>query len=435
MRGERKMLYENENTEFKSALTGDIYKEVIAFANNGGGVIYIGVDDNGNEIGVADVDETYTRLTNGIRDAISPDVTVFCKYSLNENNVIKIEISEGARKPYYLKSKGIKPSGVYVRQGASSVPASEDQIRLMIKMSDGDSFEGIRSLNQELTFASAKQAFEKYGVEFSENKYRVLGITTDSNDLYTNLGLLLSDQCRHSIKAAVFADEDNTSFLDSKEFTGSILRQLDDAYSYLMLNNRNNAEFKGLERVEHYSYPQEALREALLNALVHRDYAFSGSIIININESQIEFISLGGLLPGLSAEDIQNGISQPRNPKLAEVFHRLRLIESYGTGIRRIFTLYRDCEKKPEIIVTPNTFKLILPNRNYYSTDKSEEKALNDQQRTILQYIERNGAITEETAQKLLGVKRTRAYVILKEMRDSGLIEVQGRGQNKTYTF
>lgn len=429
------MLYENENTEFKSALTGDIYKEVIAFANNGGGVIYIGVDDNGNETGVADVDETYTRLTNGIRDAISPDVTVFCKYSLNENNVIKIEISEGARKPYYLKSKGIKPSGVYVRQGASSVPASEDQIRLMIKMSDGDSFEGIRSLNQELTFVSAKQAFEKYGVAFSENKYRVLGITTDSNDLYTNLGLLLSDQCKHSIKAAVFADEDNTSFLDSKEFTGSILRQLDDAYSYLMLNNRNNAEFKGLERVEHYSYPQEALREALLNALVHRDYAFSGSIIININESQIEFISLGGLLPGLSAEDIQNGISQPRNPKLAEVFHRLRLIESYGTGIRRIFTLYRDCEKKPEIIVTPNTFKLILPNRNYYSTDKSEEKALNDQQRTILQYIERNGAITEETVQKLLGVKRTRAYVILKEMRDSGLIVVQGRGQNKKYTF
>lgn len=429
------MLYENENTEFKSALTGDIYKEVIAFANNGGGVIYIGVDDNGNEIGVADVDEMYTRLTNGIRDAISPDVTVFCKYSLNENNVIKIEISEGARKPYYLKSKGIKPSGVYVRQGASSVPASEDQIRLMIKMSDGDSFEGIRSLNQELTFVSAKQAFEKYGVAFSENKYRVLGITTDSNDLYTNLGLLLSDQCRHSIKAAVFADEDNTSFLDSKEFTGSILRQLDNAYSYLMLNNRNNAEFNGLERVEHYSYPQEAIREALLNALVHRDYAFGGSIIININESQIEFISLGGLLHGLSAEDIKNGISQPRNPKLAEVFHRLHLIESYGTGIRRIFALYRDCEKKPEIIVTPNTFKLILPNRNYYSTDKSEEKALNDQQRTILQYIERNGAITEETAQKLLGVKRTRAYVILKEMRDSGLIVVQGRGQNKKYTF
>ena len=179
------MLLESENVEFKSVFTADLYKEVIAFANSGGGVIYIGVDDSGNEIGVAAVDETYTKITNGIRDAISPDVTVFCKYTLNENNVITIKISEGARKPYYLKSKGIKPSGVYVRQGASSVPASEDQIRMMIKMSDGDSFEYIRSLNQELSFVFAKQAFEKYGVEFSNNKYRILGITSDSNDLYT----------------------------------------------------------------------------------------------------------------------------------------------------------------------------------------------------------------------------------------------------------
>ena len=181
------MLFENENVEFKSTLTGDLYKEVIAFANNGGGIIYIGVADDGNEIGVADVDETYTKITNGVRDAISPDVTVFCKFSINENHVISIKISEGARKPYYLKSKGIKPGGVYVRQGASSVPASEDQIRMMIKMSDGDSFESIRSLDQELTFAFAKQAFEKYGVDFSENKYRALGIITDSDDLFTNL--------------------------------------------------------------------------------------------------------------------------------------------------------------------------------------------------------------------------------------------------------
>lgn len=430
------MLFESENVEFKSVFTVDLYKEVIAFANNGGGVIYIGVDDSGNEIGITDVDETYTKITNGIRDAISPDVTLFCKYSLNENNVITIEISEGARKPYYLKSKGIKPGGVYVRQGASSVPASEDQIRMMIKMSDGDSFECIRSIDQDLTFLFAEQAFKKYGVEFSDNKYRILGITSDSNDLYTNLGLLLSDRCQHSIKAAVFSNTENTNFLDSKEFTGSILKQLDDAYTYLMLNNRNNADIKGLERVEHYSYPPEALREGLLNALVHRDYAFSGSIIININESQIEFISLGGLLPGLSAEDIMNGISQPRNPKLAEVFHRLHLIESYGTGIRRIYALYKDCGRKPEIIVTPNTFKLILPNINYYSVDDTEKysnKELTVQQEKIMQYISENGEITEETVQTLLNVKRTRAYVILKEMRDKGFIEVDGRGQTKKY--
>lgn len=111
------MTYENEYTEFKTLVTNDLYKEVVAFANTDGGTIHIGVDDFGNKIGVGDIDDAYTRITNGIRDAIAPDVTMFCKYSINEN-IIKIEVSEGSRKPYYLKSKGLKPSGVYIRQGS-----------------------------------------------------------------------------------------------------------------------------------------------------------------------------------------------------------------------------------------------------------------------------------------------------------------------------
>ena len=118
------MQYENERMEFKSQLTDDIYKEVIAFTNTDGGVIYIGIDDQGNVTGIDNVDETYTRLTNGIRDAIQPDVTMFVRYVLQENKVIRIEVGEGSYKPYYLKGKGLKPAGVYVRQGATSVQAS-----------------------------------------------------------------------------------------------------------------------------------------------------------------------------------------------------------------------------------------------------------------------------------------------------------------------
>ena len=136
-------------------------------------------------------------------------------------------------------------------------------------------------------------------------------------------------------KIAVFGDPENITFKDAKEFGGSIFKQLDDSFAYLTLCNRTAATFRGLERVELPDYPEEALREALLNALVHRDYSYSGSIIININDSGMEFISIGGLLPGLSAEDIRSGISQPRNRGLAEIFHRLKLIESYGTGIRK----------------------------------------------------------------------------------------------------
>lgn len=124
------------------------------------------------------------------------------------------------------------------------------------------------------------------------------------------------------------------------------------------------ATVQGLNRVEKQDYPEEALREALLNAMFHRDYSFSGSIIINVNDLGMEFISIGGLLPGLSVEDIRSGISQPRNRKLAEIFHRLKLIESYGTGIRRIYQLYRDHPVQPRIEVTPNAFKLVLPNAN-----------------------------------------------------------------------
>lgn len=434
------MMYENEHVEYKSQMLEDLYKEVIAFANTDGGVIYIGIDDQGNLTGIDDIDETYTRLTNGIRDAIQPDVTMFVRYILQENKVIRIEVGEGSYKPYYLKAKGLKPTGVYVRQGATSVQASPDQIRHMIKESDGDIYEEMRTMEQNLTFDEAEKAFARYGVEFSEDKYIALGLRNLHDDQYTNLALLLSDQCQHTTKVAVFGDTSNLTFKDAKEFGGSIFKQLDDTYSYLSLCNRTAAVFKGLERIEKSDYPEEALREALLNALVHRDYSFSGSIIINVNDAGMEFISIGGLLPGLSAEDIRSGISQPRNRKLAEIFHRLRLIESYGTGIRRIFSLYKDSPVQPQIQVTHNTFKLILPNMNaaesLSQTDVSEPTSsvtVTPQMKVVLDYLAEYGAITEEELQELLNVKKTRAYLIARQMNEEGLIEIEGRGAGKRY--
>ncbi|MBE6862899.1 MAG: transcriptional regulator [Ruminococcus sp.] len=432
------MQFESENIEFKLRATDDLYKEVIAFANTDGGTIYIGIDDNGNAVGITDVDETYTRITNGIRDAIQPDVTMFIKYTLQDNQVVKISIGEGSYKPYYLKSKGLKPSGVYIRQGTSSVQASSEQIRRMTKESDGDVYEEMRSMEQDLTFKAAEKAFHKYNVEFAEEKYRVLGIKDTSDALYTNLAHIISDQCTHTIKVAVFGDDMNTQFRDSKEFTGSVFQQLEDAFSYLMLCNKTTASFEGLERIDHSDYPEEALREALLNSIVHRDYSFSGSIIINVNDNGIEFISIGGLLPGLSPDDIKSGISQPRNKKLAEIFHRLHLIESYGTGIRRIYSLYCDCSLQPRIEVTPNTFKFILPNMNKSVSmrkDMPRKATLTPQMEMILDYINENGDITDSEVQTLLGVKSTRAYTIVKSMKSAGLITAHGRGTDKKYTL
>ena len=426
------MTFETENIEFKLQFTDELYKEVIAYANTDGGVIYIGIDNNGNAVGIDNVDENYTRITNGIRDAIMPDVTMFVKYTIQENRVVRITVGEGSYKPYYLKAKGLKPNGVFVRQGTSSVSASPEQIRAMIKESDGDTFESMRSMEQELTFKSAKEAFKRYNIEFSKTKYRALGITTQADEIYSNLALIISDQCAHTTKVAVFADEENTKFRDSKEFGGSIFEQLDNTYAYLTLCNKTVATFKGLERIEKVDYPEEALREALLNALVHRDYSFSGSIIINVNDKEMEFISIGGLLPGLSPDDIRSGISQPRNKNLADIFHRLHLIESYGTGIRKIYNLYANCSEQPRIEVTSNTFKIILPNMNR-AMPKESETVVTAQMQKILDYIEENGQITELEIQELLGLKKTRAFILAKQMRDEGLIRVEGRGDSKKY--
>ena len=433
------MQYESERIEYKSQMLEDLYKEVIAFANTDGGVIYIGIDNEGNLTGIDDADETYTRLTNGIRDAIAPDVTMFVRYVLQDNKVIRIEVGEGSYKPYYLKAKGIKPTGVYVRQGASSVQASPDQIRRMIKESDGDNYEDSRSLDQDLTFSAAETAFQRYGVEFSIEKYRALGIT--QNDIFTNLALLLSDQCLHTTKIAVFKDEFCTEFRDSKEFGGSVFKQFEDSVTYLALCNRTASTIKGVVRTDKKDYPEEAIREALLNAIVHRDYSFSGSIIINVNYSKMEFISLGGLLPGLSTEDIRIGVSQPRNKKLAEVFHRLRLIESYGTGIRRIFKLYENCPIQPVIEVTANAFKIVLPNMNACGAvaervPEAAEKApvaITPQMKTVLDYLAEYGEMTDEDLQELLNIKKTRAYLLARQMNENGLIDIIGRGAAKKY--
>lgn len=426
---------ENERIEYKREYVDDIAKEVIAFANTDGGEIYVGVNDDGTPAPLADTDGTYTRITNCVRDCVVPDVTMFTKYTLS-GGFIKVDVSEGSSKPYYLKSKGLKPSGVYIRQGASSVQASPEQIRRMIKLSDRDSFEELRSLEQELTFKSAAAVFKKHNIPFSQDKYKSLGIVNINDGQFTNLGLIVSDQCSHTIKVAVFADENNTGFIDHREFGGSVFSQIESAFEYIMLNNKTKSVFSGIDRIDISDYPEAAIREALLNAVVHRDYGFSGSIIVNINSKCIDIISIGGLVPGLAEEDIMNGISQPRNRNLAEMFHRLKYIESYGTGIRKILSLYSDSAVEPAITVTPNSFRITLPNRNSGAIEnKNEKAAVPKQYQAVIDYLNEHGSITEEELQELLKIKRTRAYNLYKDMEEEGYIKVSGRGTGKKITL
>ena len=422
---------EDYNIEYKREYTADIKKEVLAFANSGGGLIYVGRDNNGGSYPLSNVDRTLTQITNSIRDGILPDVTMFVRYEANEDGII-VTVREGTHKLYFLPEKGIKPSSVYVRQGASSVPASFKQIREMIKLTDGDKFETARSLEQELTFKEAAEEFTRCGLAFAKSHMRTLGII-GADGLYTNLGLLLSDQCIHTLKIAVFNGIKKGDFKTRKDIEGSLFRQMRSAFDFLSLSNNLAANLSGLDRIEQYDYPEIAVREAMLNAIVHRDYGFSGSIIVNIYDDRMEFVSLGGLMPGLRTEDLFIGVSQPRNEKLANVFYRLKHIEAYGTGLRLIMQYYEDFEVKPEITATSGAFSLTLPNMNYARPLRKASQT-KPQHKAVLDYLRGNPFINNEIIQELLSVKQTRAYNIIREMVGDGLIVKRGSGkEDKEY--
>lgn len=435
------MQQENKTTEFKREFTDDLKYAVVALANTDGGKIYVGINDDGSVQGVQNTDGTMLRITNMIRDVIRPDMTMFTECTVEEvdsKTVIVINVQRGTARPYYLSGKGIRPEGVYIRQGASSVPASETAILNMIKETSGDRYEDARSLNQQLTFEKATEYFAKRNIPFGEQQRRTLNII-GADGTYTNLGMLLSDQCVHTIKLAVFDGSKKSVFRDRKELSGSLLLQLEDAYSYIDQFNRTRAEFEGLERIDKRDYPSEALREALLNAMTHRDYSFSGSTLISIFDDRIEFVTIGGLVRGLTFNDIMLGVSALRNQNLANVFYRLKLIEAYGTGILKINESYADCNVKPQFDVTDNAFKITLPNINYAGDRKElptapvKVKTKTGRKEIVLRLAEKQGYIVRKDIEAELNVSQSTAILLLRDMVESGLLVKVKDGRQLKY--
>jgi len=423
----------NENTivELKREYIPEINKSVVAFANTNGGTLYIGVDNNGKAVGVENIDATLLAISNTVRDTIKPDVTLFTDYQAEEINgkmVIKILVQKGTACPYYIAGKGIRPEGVYIRQGASSVPATETAILRMIKDTDGEKFEDVRSLNQELTFFEAAKEFEMRGVPFGESQQKSLGIM-NSDNIYTNLGLLLSDQCVHTVKLAVFQGTVKALFKNRHEFTGSLIKQLNDIYEYIDRYNSIRSEISGLHRKDTHDYPVEAVREALLNALVHRDYSFSDSTLISIFDDRIEFVSIGGLVKGISFEDMMLGVSIARNRNLANIFYRLTLIEAYGTGVPKIIQNYENSSAKPQIEVTDNAFKITLPNTN----TAIEKDMLTANELAVLALFKDRNHIVRKDVESVLSGSQALASRTLKSLVDKGEMRVVGQGKNTRY--
>ena len=188
------LAYENIDREFKELYVSDIKKTVVAFANTEGGILYIGINDAGEVVGLPNVDDVMQQTANTLKDSIAPDVMPFVKIravTKDGKQIIEVAVQNGTSRPYYIREKGLKPSGVYIRQGSSNQQLSDEGIRRMLIEVNGKSYEGMRSMQQELTFTALRKHFRQRELKLDEAQLRTLKLIGDDG-LYTNLALLLA---------------------------------------------------------------------------------------------------------------------------------------------------------------------------------------------------------------------------------------------------
>ena len=357
---------ESEKVELKRELVSSVKKEIIAFLNTKGGTIFVGVDDDGSVAPILDNkerDNMDIHIGNWIQDAFYPDTSSLIKYQFNEDNVMVIEVSEGTNKPYYLKEKDPKPSGVYKRVGRSVRSVTNDEILSMIMSSKDYSWEREVSDEQTLTFKRFNQICEENSVSHNKRQFKSLGLI-NKNGLFTNLALIMSDQSWIEVKFAKY--DCNMNFIVKATYTGSFIKILEDVLEHASRYNDISATIDGrsFKRIETISYPGASLREGILNAFCHADFFIPSNIKVEFYDDKVKITNPGGIYKA-SLEDILDGIQTYRNPGLVNILNKLGFIENFGTGIERILEAYKYSDRQPIFKPKDNYFILILPNMNY----------------------------------------------------------------------
>lgn len=338
---------ETNRIEFKRELTRelDIEREVVAFLNyREGGIIYIGIDDDGTSVGVADIDGDMLRIKDRIRNGISPspmglfDVMV---ERVDDVPVIKIFIASGSEKPYYKTPYGLSPKGCYIRVGTAAEPMSTQQIEDIFTHRVRNSLRNIPSPRRELTFRQLHIYYESKGLSLNENFMKNLDLLTDTGRP-NYVAYLLADENGNSIKVAKYKGIDRDILISNNELGYcSLLKATDSVLDKLHVENNVSSEITYKRRIDTPLWDNRAMREIVINAIVHNDY-YTNEVPpkFEIFSDRIEITSAGRLPIGLTQEEFFGGVSSPRNKELMRVFRDVEMVEALGSGMLRINKAY-----------------------------------------------------------------------------------------------
>ncbi len=380
---------ESSNIDFKEKVEYNKpkswLKSISAFANMKGGILLFGIRDfDRKPIGLKNIVEDSEKVSQLINNKITPlpryEINTFRE---NEMDFMEIKVGDGPRTPYYYDSDGRKEA--FIRSGNESIPAPKHILDSLILKGQNVTFDelptkyNIEDVSFTLLNASLKRETNK---EFDKNKDFVSLELVTIDGKITNAGLLLSDQgllkqsrifCtrwKGLVKGSIIGDA-----IDDKEYTGSIISLLENAETFIKNNSRISWEIHGMKRIENEDYPLRAVREAIVNSIIHRDYQIIGSEIhIDMFDDRLEITSPGGMIDGSFVQelDITKISSMRRNRIISDIFNRLHFMERRGSGLIRIMESYDDFPKKPLFYSDISSFKVIFPNRGYV------EKKIND---------------------------------------------------------
>ena len=447
-----------ENNKPKSWL-----KTVSAFANGIGGALIFGISDKDEIIGLDNYKKDSENISEIIKTKIEPLPKVTLKhYLIEDKNIIILFVHSGKETPYYFTEGGHQTA--YIRLGNESIPAKNSDLINLILKGKNRSYDSLETniKKDNVSFTKLKSLYYlKTGNEFTDSDLESFGLVNKDSFL-TNAGALLADEpiIKHSrIFCTRWNGLDMTSgieeALNDSEFEGSILLLLQNTENFIKVNTKKKWKKGNESRIEMPDYPERAIQEVLVNAIIHRDYAVIGSEIhIDIYDDRIEIYSPGGMFDGsfIQEQNIMEISSLRRNPIIADLFNRIHLMERRGSGLKKIISSYKNAinytqEKEVEFKSTQKDFKVILKNLNYKvaiksgdkmaikSGDKVAIKNQDEQLEKILEYIKKYNNCKTSDIENLLSVKSSRARKLLSILVSEKKIQALGQNKNRYYVL
>lgn len=422
-------IIEDVRNEFKIKLTDKFEEEVISFLNTNGGNIFIGVDDKGNVVGInGNIDFIQRKIKDRIKDNIMPSTLgLYDVVVLEENGkkYIKVIIARGNERPYYLKGMGMTPDSCFIRVGSAIQKMSSEMISNEFRRRTKNSLKNIVSPKQDLTFSQLKIYYEEKGFIINNNFLKQLDLYTDDGK-YNYNAYLLADNNTISIRFGKYGGTNAVNLIENEDFGNcSIVKATKSILNKLEIENKIYTKIEYPERKEIKMYDYVAVREAVVNAIVHNDWSNEYAPKFEMFSDRLVISSNGGIQDSTTKEEFLEGFSLPRNKELMKVFNDLDLVEQMGTGIIRILQSYN----KNAFEFFPNFIRVTFPfNENKFNTSKKElnNNNLSEIQNSIIQLMLDSPMITQETLARLLDVNIRTIQRNIKSLIDMKLIERTG---------